>query len=74
MNERERPIEVGDAFEDDYGRLRVIAIADGYLMIRRPQAQPFVICHKTFLDKCRWRVVSKVGEQPSGQEERNVEK
>lgn len=39
----EQPIKVGDKFVDEHGRFQVMAIADGWAMVRRPRAVPFVL-------------------------------
>jgi hypothetical protein len=33
---------------DKHGRIRLMAEADGYVMVRRPRAYPFVLSRKEF--------------------------
>lgn len=40
MNEAE--VRRGTRFTDAYGEVRVLAVADGYAMCRRPMSMPFV--------------------------------
>ena len=39
-------MNVGDKIYDEYGEARIMAIAEGYAMARRPRAMPFVIVLK----------------------------
>jgi hypothetical protein len=46
-------VQPGDRFVDDVGPLRVMAVAEGYAMLRRPYAVPFVRPIPYLLCDCR---------------------
>jgi len=40
-------VKAKDCWYDQYGKIRILATADGYAMVRRPWAAPFVEDIKT---------------------------
>lgn len=36
-------IEAGQRWADQYGEARVLAVAEGYAMLRRPTSNPFIV-------------------------------
>ena len=53
MNE----LNVGDRFTDEHGEVRVIALAEGWVMVRRKNAVPFVAYWKEFTSDGKWKPV-----------------
>lgn len=51
-------VKRGDRTIDEHGEIRVMAVADGYVMVRRPGCLPFVLSVKEFLTKSQ-ELVSK---------------
>lgn len=65
MNDRRqnRGIEVGQRFQDhNGGRVRVIAVAEGFAMLRRPGSNPFI-------QSCRALAKGLRGWKPSVEEQ-----
>ena len=44
-----KTVNVGDRFKDRHGPIRIMSIAEGYAMVRRPQGMPFAIYLKDLL-------------------------
>ena len=45
-------IKPGDWCEDAISKQTVLAVAEGYVMVRRPRAIPFVLCDTEWLSRC----------------------
>lgn len=53
------PVET-DLWADEYGNARVLAVRAGYSMMRRRNANPFVISNKRLCDpNAGWRLVER---------------
>ena len=39
-------VKVGDKIYDEYGEARIMAVAEGYVMARRPRCMPFIVALK----------------------------
>ena len=48
--------DVGDKFVDHSGSARILAIADGWAMMRRSNQIPFVFFCNDLMTKSRWRL------------------
>jgi hypothetical protein len=57
-------MNVGDKIFDDIGEARIMSIAEGYAMVRRPRCMPFVIVLKDIGKK--WQPV-QLGIEGDGQ-------
>jgi hypothetical protein len=58
-------MNVGDKIFDDIGEARIMSIAEGYAMVRRPRCMPFVIVLKDIGKK--WQPV-QLGIEGDGQQ------
>lgn len=53
MTEPTKPdVKIGDRYRDPYGTMRVIAIAEGWSMVRRKGAMPFVLPNNLLINSC----------------------
>lgn len=48
--------EIGDIFVDSFGEARVIAIADGYAMLRRKRGWPFLEICNDLMTSPHWQL------------------